>query len=169
MKTVFADTGYWIAMLNPKDGLHHKARNITRDLMPLRIVTSEMVFTELLNAFSKEGIQFRRAAFMLIEKSSSNPNIEIVSQTTELFQSALKFYYQRLDKNWSHTDCASFQRELTSCRLHKGEVSLTIIIANLALLNAEYLLQTLQHRNECRYRDCQSAFENPFGAFGQFC
>jgi predicted nucleic acid-binding protein len=62
-----------------------------------------------LNAFSKEGMRFRQAAFMLIEKSRSNPNIEIVSQTTELFQSALKLYYQRLDKNWSHTDCASFQ------------------------------------------------------------
>jgi predicted nucleic acid-binding protein len=109
MKTVFADTGYWIAMVNPKDELHQKARSLTRDLMPLRIVTSEMVFTELLNAFSKEGMRFRQAAFMLIEKSRSNPNIEIVSQTTELFQSALKLYYQRLDKNWSHTDCASFQ------------------------------------------------------------
>ena len=93
MKTVFADTGYWIAIVNPKDELHHKAKSLTKVLMLLPIVTSEMVLTELLNAFSKEGSQFRRAAFMLIEKLKSNPNIEIVSQTTELFGSALELYY----------------------------------------------------------------------------
>jgi predicted nucleic acid-binding protein len=109
MKTVFADTGYWIAMVNPKDELHQKARTITRYLMPLRIVTSEMVFTEVLNAFSAEGTRFRRASVMLIEQSRSNPNIEIVPQTTELFASALELYDRRLDKGWSHTDCASFQ------------------------------------------------------------
>ncbi|MDY6803743.1 MAG: PIN domain-containing protein [Cyanobacteriota bacterium] len=109
MKTVFADTGYWIAMINPKDELHQKARTITRYLMPLRIVTSEMVFTELLNAFSGEGMRFRRASVMLIEQSRSNPNIEIIPQTTELFGKALELYDGRLDKNWSHTDCASFE------------------------------------------------------------
>ena len=78
MKTVLADIGYWIAIVNPKDELHHKARSLTKALMPLHIVTREMVFTELLNAFSKEGSQFRRSVFMLIEKLKSNPNIEIV-------------------------------------------------------------------------------------------
>lgn len=46
MRTVFADTGYWIALLNPSDELHQKARSITASLMPLRIVTSEMIFTK---------------------------------------------------------------------------------------------------------------------------
>lgn len=42
MKTVFADTGYWIAILNSDDGLHQTAINITASLVALRIVTSEM-------------------------------------------------------------------------------------------------------------------------------
>jgi uncharacterized protein len=29
MKIVFADTGYWIAMINNRDGLHQKARQLT--------------------------------------------------------------------------------------------------------------------------------------------
>jgi predicted nucleic acid-binding protein len=44
MKKVFADTGYWIALLNPSDELHQKARIITAFLMPsLEIITSEMI------------------------------------------------------------------------------------------------------------------------------
>ena len=45
MKKVFADTGYWIALLNPKDALYPKARQLTVTLKPRPIVTSEMVFT----------------------------------------------------------------------------------------------------------------------------
>jgi predicted nucleic acid-binding protein len=91
MKTVFADTGYWIALLNPNDQLHYKAKNVTAYLMPsLHIVTSEIIFTELLNAFSKQGSLFRRAAVNLINQSISNPHIEVVSQTSDLFLSALK-------------------------------------------------------------------------------
>lgn len=110
MKKVFADTGYWIALLNPSDDLHQKARRITAFFMPsLEIVTSEMIFTELLNAFSKQGALFRRTAVNLINQSFGNPNIEIVPQTSDLFTSALELYNQRLDQAWSHTDCASFQ------------------------------------------------------------
>jgi predicted nucleic acid-binding protein len=32
MKKVFADTGYWIALLNPNDELHLKARSVTASL-----------------------------------------------------------------------------------------------------------------------------------------
>ncbi len=110
MKKVFADTGYWIALLNPNDELHLKARGVTASLSSnLRIVTSEMVFTELLNAFSKQGTFFKRTAVSLINQSFSNPNIEIFPQTSELVISALELYNQRLDQGWSHTDCASFK------------------------------------------------------------
>jgi len=37
MKTAFADTGYWIALLNPRDELHDKALQVSRDLAPLQI------------------------------------------------------------------------------------------------------------------------------------
>ena len=48
MKTVFADTGYWYALLNPKDQLHSKALSVSKTLGQVRIVTSEMVLDELL-------------------------------------------------------------------------------------------------------------------------
>lgn len=70
MRKVFADTGYWIALLNPNDELNLKARSVTASLSAnARIVTSEMVFTELLNAFSKQGSILKKAAISLINKS----------------------------------------------------------------------------------------------------
>lgn len=55
LRKIFADTGYWIALLNPDDALHQKARSLTISLNNLAIVSSEMVFTELLNAFSSSA------------------------------------------------------------------------------------------------------------------
>lgn len=49
MRRVFADAGYWIALLNARDGLHAKALEVSATLGRSRIVTSEMVLTEVLN------------------------------------------------------------------------------------------------------------------------
>ena len=62
MRTVFADTGYWVALLNPRDELHDKAIELSKSLNPVHIVTSEMVLTEVLNDFSKRGDYLRQAA-----------------------------------------------------------------------------------------------------------
>ena len=109
MKKIFADTGYWIALLNPEDDLHQKSRQIASSLTSTRIVTSEMVFTELLNAFSGKGRTYRQKAVRFINHSFTNPEIEVVIQTDALFQIALELYDRRPDQAWSHTDCTSFQ------------------------------------------------------------
>lgn len=108
MRTVFADTGYWVAILNTDDGLHQTAINITASLVSLRIVTSEMVFTEVLNSFSNQGSYLRQNAVTLIQRSFSRSNIDVVPQTTELFHQAVELYQKRPDQAWSLTDCASF-------------------------------------------------------------
>jgi predicted nucleic acid-binding protein len=108
MKIIFADTGYWIAILDPQDNLHQRATALTASLTSTTIVTSELIFTEVLNAFSKRGRLLRKAAIELIRGVGKNPNVEVTPQTSELFQVALDLYSQRLDQSWSHTDCASF-------------------------------------------------------------
>lgn len=55
MRLVFADTGYWVALLNPHDDLHSKAISLSKSLQPIHIVTSEMVLAEVLNDFSDRG------------------------------------------------------------------------------------------------------------------
>jgi len=108
MKTVFADTGYWIALLDPQDTLHSKAINLSITFTQVQIVTSEMVLTEILNHFSKRGNFLRYAAANFIESLQENPSITIIPQTDSIFQQALILYKQRPDQAWSHTDCSSF-------------------------------------------------------------
>jgi uncharacterized protein len=108
MKTIFADTGYWIALLDPQDTLHQNAVSLSVSLAQEKICTSEMVLTEVLNHFSKRGAFLRQATVALIQSIQNSSAIEIALQTSKLFQTALALYNQRPDQSWSHTDCASF-------------------------------------------------------------
>lgn len=106
MKVVFADTGYWVAVLNPKDDWNSKANEASRGLGKVRIVTSEMVLDELLAALHKVAV--RSMAIRGVEAIRANPNIEVVPQTSLQFGEAFGMYRKMPDKEWSLTDCASF-------------------------------------------------------------
>ena len=108
MRQVFADTSYWIALVNPRDQIHAKAVSVTQQLSPARILTSEMVLAEVLNSFS-DGGPLRHAVGSMVQRLRSNRDVIIVPQTSEQFESALRRYKQTADKSWSLTDCASFQ------------------------------------------------------------
>jgi uncharacterized protein len=108
MSRVFADTSYWIALVNPRDQIHAKAISVTQQLSPVRILTSEMVLAEVLNSFSDSG-PLRHAVGGMVQRLRSNRDVIIVPQTSEQFESALRRYKQAADKSWSLTDCASFQ------------------------------------------------------------
>jgi predicted nucleic acid-binding protein len=75
----------------------------------VRIVTSEMVLTELLNDFAGRGEHPRRVAVSLIQQMREDPQALISPQTSALFREALLLYSNRGDKGWSQTDCASFR------------------------------------------------------------
>ena len=108
MKYIFADTGYWVALLNPGDNLHPKASFLSRSLQPCHIVTTEMVLVEVLNDFSKRGDYLRDAAARFIQNLYQHTNTTIIEQTSIQFKEALDLYIQRRDKAWSQTDCVSF-------------------------------------------------------------
>ena len=108
MPAVFADTAYWIALLNPKDNLHEKAVAVSKKLKRHRIVTSEMVFTELLNAFAGKGDILRVRTCELIGQIRSNPNTMVVNMSHFGFDMAMQLYRARTDKTWGLTDCTSF-------------------------------------------------------------
>lgn len=109
MIKVFADTSYWIALLNPHDSLHRKAMALGKSLSSAKVVTSEMVLAEFLNAFSGFGSHFRGAAAEVVIRLRTNPSGIVRAQTSIQFESALSGYRHAADKNWSLTDCASFQ------------------------------------------------------------
>ncbi len=109
MKAVFADTGYWLALLNARDALHKKAVTLSGQLSSVQLVTTEMVFAELLNSLSGGNSRERRAVVSAVQGFGRSDSVVVVPQTSEQFTQALERYKQSADKNWSLTDCASFQ------------------------------------------------------------
>jgi len=108
MNRIFADTSYWVALLNPHDELHGRAVTVARSCVDDQIVTTEMVLTELLNGFSDRGPRLRHATAKAVNTLRSSPNVAVIAQTSDQFQRALSRYEERIDKDWSLTDCASF-------------------------------------------------------------
>ena len=108
MREVFADAGYWIAMLDRNDELHERAMAVTRELASCRTVTTQMVLVEFLNFMGRAGEHRRRLGCQMVERLEHSPNVEVVPQTSMQFKVAVERYASRLDQRWSVVDCASF-------------------------------------------------------------
>ncbi len=105
MKAVFADTSYYIALLNPKDINHLKAKTFAGEYKG-DFITSAWVITELANNLCR-GLN--RTLFVSIYKTLQNSNrVTIIPLSSQLLEEGLDLYSQRMDKDWSLTDCISF-------------------------------------------------------------
>lgn len=60
MKTIFADTFYWIALINPRDNWHDKVIQISQSLQQTKIVTTEEILNELLTFYANFGVKQRK-------------------------------------------------------------------------------------------------------------
>jgi len=122
MSSVFADSAYWIALISQRDALHDRALEMAKKFSGAMIVTSDMVLVEVLNIFASHGEHVRRSATVAVTTICSDLKVCVVPQTRELFDQAHKLYRERLDKEWSLTDCASFvimnDRSLTRALTH---------------------------------------------------
>lgn len=108
MKRVFADTNYWVAVLNKNDQYHTAAISLDNQLLGVEIVTTDMVLVEVLNSFSAGGQFMRKLASSYVSELVFNAGgYYIIEQTRDQFVSALKLYSRYADKGWSLTDCVS--------------------------------------------------------------
>ena len=109
MRVIFASASYWVALLNPQDELHERAKKLSQTLSPFHIVTSEAVLLIVFDYFSAQGELLQKAASKLIENLYSHPRITVVAQTSILFQAGLLFHKYRPNQDWSLTECVSFK------------------------------------------------------------
>jgi uncharacterized protein len=105
MRTFFADTFYYLALLSANDAAHQRAIDFSQQY-PARTVTTAWVLTELADGLSAPSQ--RRAALALIFGLRQTANVTIVPATQHLFERGLDLYSRRMDKDWSLTDCISF-------------------------------------------------------------
>jgi uncharacterized protein len=105
VREVFADSFYWIALLNPADAFHDA---VSHTPVSGRIVTSVAVQLEVLDAFSAYPA-LRPAAIRFWERTMQDPQVTVIPLTVEVLQEAIDLFKAREDKTWSFTDCISFK------------------------------------------------------------
>lgn len=110
MTKVFADTGFWIALIHPKDEWHNAARRYHTSIesQQISVITSEMVLTEYLNFFTRFNANVRRNVVKTVREIKQHPTTTIIPQNSAQFDRAVQFYLDRADQEWSLTDCSSF-------------------------------------------------------------
>lgn len=109
MRSVFVDTGYWIAILSKRDQWQAPAIAAKKALGHIRLVTTDEVLVEFLNAMGERGKHVREAAAKAVRAIIEDVNIEVVPQTRDGFVRGLKRYESRQDKGYSLTDCISME------------------------------------------------------------
>ncbi len=109
MKLVFADTFYWVALINERDEWHDRVVEVSRTLNQVQVVTTDEVLSEVLNFLSTYGDRMRRRTVNLIQDIMDKPNIQVIQQTRASFLQGLDLYKSRLDKGYSLTDCISME------------------------------------------------------------
>jgi predicted nucleic acid-binding protein len=107
MMRIFADALYWIAITSRKDQWHQSAMQASAKLAGCHLITTEEVFTEVLNAFCEGGPILRRKAAAMVRDLYTDPTVTIHPQTQQSFLAGLALYEARQDKEYSLTDCIS--------------------------------------------------------------
>jgi predicted nucleic acid-binding protein len=105
MTAVFGDTFFYVALLSRHDKGHRAARDwAAHHRTP--VVTTEFVLLEVANFCRSSRNRQRFANFA--QSLRSNPLTTIVPCDSAWFQRGLERFADRLDKEWSLTDCISF-------------------------------------------------------------
>jgi predicted nucleic acid-binding protein len=105
MKAVFADTSYYLALVNSLDQ-HHSAACQWTSMFSGTSVTTAWVIAELANSMSQAA---NRPFFLsLLRDLQNDARVTIVPPTKDVFDRGLDLYSRRPDKDWSLTDCISF-------------------------------------------------------------
>ena len=108
---IFADTAYFLALLNPQDQWHQAAVRWSQTVAgPL--LTTTWVLVEIGDALATT--RHRQWFPDFAADLASSPQIQITTASEDWFRRGVAFYHARPDKEWSLTDCISFEvmREL---------------------------------------------------------
>jgi len=106
---VFADTNFWIAIFDERDSLHQAATNAIRILPEnCRIVTSQTIFSEVLESFAKRSVFIKEEIIAFVAEVILDSSVILEPSTPKLFDDTITFYRKHCDKEWGFIDCSSF-------------------------------------------------------------
>ena len=102
---IFADTGFFLSTVEPRDALHSRARAWIATLHEPLLLT-EFVLLEVINPLSP--FRDRHKVEGLVTHVRCSAGYTIVPVTSELLNAGLVMHIVRPDKEGSLTDCISF-------------------------------------------------------------
>lgn len=105
VKSVFADSSYFLALNIGRDR-HHRQALVLEATLRQPLLTTEWVLTEVADAFAAPATRTRFA--VLIGKLRARDDVTIVPVNSRQFEDGCSLYIQHKDKGWSLTDCISF-------------------------------------------------------------
>ena len=104
MNAVFADTFFYLALLDVAEPDHKRA--LAESRISRCIVTTEFILLELGNACARAE---DHADFLaLVAGMLASLRVKIIPVSSELFNRGLARMRERNDKDWTLTDCISF-------------------------------------------------------------
>ncbi len=104
MNAVFADTFFYLALLDAHDPAHELA--LTHSQAERTILTTEFILLELGNSCARA--EDHADSLALLEGLRGSPHTRVVPLNSHLLQRGLNLFAARPDKDWSVTDCVSF-------------------------------------------------------------
>ena len=105
MRTVFADTSFYVAALSPGDANRPRAEVVGKAFRG-HVVTTEYVLLEVATFFCAAA---HRGVFLgLLQTLHNDPETTVVPASPDLWQRGVALFAARPDKDWSLTDCISF-------------------------------------------------------------
>jgi predicted nucleic acid-binding protein len=108
MTEVFLDTSYAVALVAPKDPHHLQAVKLAADFerQGTRLVTTRAITLEIGNALSR--VRYRALGVELLKFLETDPRVEIIPLSEDLYRKGLELFRRRADKEWGLVDCTSF-------------------------------------------------------------
>jgi len=109
MMEVFVDTSFFIALVNKQDRYHSVAVDIAEQMFNENWVghLTVPVLFEIGDGFSRIGR--REVGIMLIAEITESNNYLISTLDNKILEKAITRYRTFKDKQWSLTDCYSFE------------------------------------------------------------
>jgi predicted nucleic acid-binding protein len=108
LNIVFADTAYWIALINPFDQYAQELAQYDELLSGGRLCTTEEVLAELLTLFAGDA-WLRSRAVETVREILADDTVHVIPQSHESFRSGFNLHAARPDKGYSLVDCISMR------------------------------------------------------------
>jgi uncharacterized protein len=131
---VFVDSNFFIALFNPSDSQHKKAKELAKHLdnTPHQLLTSNLIFLEIVTVLSQKAGRQRSIAWG--NKLAQSQNLHIIHIDEHLHRKTWDIFQSITNKNMSFVDCSA----LATMRHYEIKKLLTFDKADFAPLQKKY-------------------------------